>query len=337
MDILNKILPFALVLLLTGCYEDFTPDTDSRPVLCLNALVKAGEPITCEVSRTHLYSSVDECGDYSVADATVSIYVNGELKDDSYIASSGDRVRIVAESPMYGSAEAEVTVPEAVPVGDVKVDMEPVSLWKDDVPGYDMLASLSFNLKVEMEVDDPPLVENFYRLFFYYSYPSTEGEGDDGIWDASRPPLMNFNIGTFQYDAEPIFSEHIGVFESVMGGDAYGFTCFSDRQFEGRTYPLHLQFTGISYTVNSELFDEALMDCDMTVELISISRSYYNWANYLWHKDNGPLGDLSDSGLGEALCGYSNVSTGAGVVAAMAASSYKISFADFLKKEIFGE
>lgn len=45
----------------------------------------------------------------------------------------------------------------------------------------------------------------------------------------------------------------------------------------------------------------------------------------------GILGDLSDIGLAESKWGYSNVSTGAGVVAAQSSSKFTIDLKEFLK------
>lgn len=52
MAILRYIIPILSVFLLTGCYEDFNPEIDTKPVLCLNSLITAGKPI--EVDITHM-------------------------------------------------------------------------------------------------------------------------------------------------------------------------------------------------------------------------------------------------------------------------------------------
>lgn len=56
----------------------------------------------------------------------------------------------------------------------------------------------------------------------------------------------------------------------------------------------------------------------------------------MWHRDYGSLEELGNIGLGDPIWGYSNVSTGAGVVAAQSYTTYKLSLRDFLK-ESFSE
>lgn len=317
MAILRYICALFPALILTGCYEDFTPDVDTTPVLCLNSLITAGEPIKVNVSHTWLYTD-DGDSDHSVNDAVISIYANGMRQNTDYIPQAGDRIRIVAESNVYGSAEAEVTVPRPVPVCKLEWQTNLNDIWKSSIE-FEMLAHFGFNLNVELTIDDPVADENYYRLSY-------------NAFSKDIESVVSFSSGSFDYDSEPIFAEHIGVFESIMGGDSYGFTFFTDRQFSGRSYTLHLHYKGCSYFVNSQEWLPELLECGLVFTLHSVSRSYYSWANYLWQNDNGPLGDISDAGLGDPLRGYSNVSTGAGVVAAQSVSTYTLDLKDFIEQ-----
>lgn len=331
MAVLKKIVFILLpVVLMTGCYEDFNPDIDIEPVLCMNSLITAGKPIEVQVSRTWLFTDDNLSNDHSVSDAIIHIYANGEKKGEDYIPMEGDHIRIVAESKEYGIAEAEVTVPYSVRINDLRWQPMAVETWRDDAGEWAMSGGVSFNLRAEMDIPDNPDTEDYYRVSYLSFYHSGDYYPDDW-WNELG---ATFTMGTFQYDAEPIFSEHIGVFESVMGGDSYGFTFFTDRQFSGATYTLHLQFTKAGYNVKSAQWDPELLDCGYTFTLHSISKSYYDLENYIWQCDNGPFADLSEIGFGEPIWGYSNVSTGAGVVAAEAFSSYTINLEDFIKTSL---
>lgn len=325
MAILRYILPIFATTLLTGCYEDFSPEVDTRPVLCLNSLITAGEPIEVKVSRTWLYNDKEAQRDHSVHDATVTIFANGKIVGPDYLPAEGDRIGIVAESPTYGSASAEVVVPFATPIGKVKVTPVVTDIWEgdEDFFHYEMFADIRFNLNIEMDVDDPAGIDNYYHFGYNWSGPLAP----DGS------PM--FFIGQFEYDAEQIFKEHIGVFETIMGNDeATSFVFFTDRQFAGKTYTLHLNYTDNVYRVKSLMYDESLLDCEVTLYLTTVSQSYYNWAVYKWNADEGILGDLSDIGLAEPKWGYSNVSTGAGVVAAQSSAKHTVDLKDFLKNAI---
>lgn len=325
MAILRYILLLLVASLLAGCYEDFTPEIDTKPVLCLNSLITAGEQIEVNVSHTWMYNDKEAQRDHSVHDATVTILANGKIVGADYIPAEGDKIRIMAESPTYGSATADVTLPFASPIGKVKVTPVVTDIWKgeDDFFDYEMLADITFNLDIEMDVNDTADVDNYYH-FVYEWFVSAAADGS--------PALL---YGNFEYDAEPIFKEHIGVFETIMGNDEdTNFVFFSDRQFTGKTYTLHLKYTDNRFQVKFEQYDESLLDCGINLYLTTVSPSYYNWAVYKWNADEGILGDLSDIGLAESKWGYSNVSTGAGVVAAQSSAKYTIDLKEFLERII---
>lgn len=311
---------------LCGCYEDFCPDVDIKPVLCMNSLITTGNPIDVKVTRTRLYTD-DNLADYTVADAVVSIYVDGKLADQDYIPCEGDNIRIVAESKVYGMAEAEVTVPYAVPAKSLKYVPVLTDSWQTEFSDGTKTGKLWFNLSVDMEIEDPRSEDNYYRLSMIGFNDGREEEDSE-----SYSKFVSFYPGEFKYEAEPIFSEHIGVFESVLGNSSYGVTFFTDRQFSGKNYTLHLAFENGSYRMtmyngwNPELFE-----CGIEVALHTVSKSYYNWMNYLWQRDEGFLGDLSDIGLADPIWGYSNVSTGAGVVAAQSYKVYTINLKEFIE------
>lgn len=314
--------------MLIGCTEDFIPNIDVTPVLCINSLVAAGEPITVKITRSWLYTD-DSADDCDVKDATVTIYANGNVVDDQYIPDYGDTIRIVANSPTYGSAEAEVNVPAPVPVRiDWKADVKSRSI--DDTNMYGIIV---FDLKIDVEVQDPAEIDNYYKYEYSVFLPEITrdeltDENGDIIW--AEYPSVSLSLGMLQYDEEPIFSEHIGAFDSVTGSDSFGFTYFTDRQFAGKTYTLHLNYPDCTFFVHSTNWRPELLECGVNVTLNSISQSLYNWANYFWQQDEGIIGALGDIGLGDPLYGYSNVSTSAGVVAALSSSSSDIDLSGFL-------
>lgn len=328
MAILRYIFPITLLTLLTGCYETFEPKIDTEPVLCINSLITAGEPIEIEVTHTWVFNNEYESNNHSVDDAVISIYVNGTLQNEDYIPKEGDDIRIVAESGKYGSAEASVTVPEAVPISALEFTPEILSIWKNEE--QPMSESLSFNMKIAMKIVDPHLSDDFFRLDYVWKSPSAGEEDSDDDFNAPQLTYATFYPGTFDEDAEPIFKEHIDVFESVMGNDYDIMMIFSDRQFSGKDYTLNLHFNNASYHVDAPDYDSGLYDCSMVFTLATVSRSYYSRALYVWQRDMGIIGDLGDLGFAEPMWGYSNVSSGAGVVAAQSFATYTLSLKEFL-------
>lgn len=320
MGILKKLSILLLVILPGGCYDDFTPKIDVKPVLCLNARICAGEAIEPSVTRTWLYTDVVGEEDHFVKDSHTQIYVDGEAVDATYIPKEGDRIRIVADSPTYGKAESEVRVPSKPVIKEVKWKAEVNSAAAGSDTNEKMTGWVNFNILVELTIDDSA-EDNYYNLSYHgYNY---------NPYDYSY-----FKLGQLQYDAEPIFSEHISVFESFYGADAYGFTFFSDRQFAGGSYTLTLQFSNLYFSVSSPKYDEKYFDLGMVLYLSSISDSFYKYALYQWQVTDGIVGDLGDVGLGDPIWGYSNVSTGAGVVAAESYTHYTIDLHDFIKQTL---
>lgn len=316
MAILRKIYPILLLPILAGCEEVFTPDMSYTQVLCINSLITAGEPIEIEMSKSRLYT--DNASKSVVTDVDTRIYVDGELQLNSYIPNEGDNIKIVAESSSIGRAESDVTIPAAIPTPKITWTSSDAYSYTDDAGKY---VYVNFKLNVELTIEDP-CIENYYKLS-YFTTPDVEIE-NDGY------ELHVMSIGDFKYDMEPIFSEHIGIFESIMGGDSYGFTFFTDRQFNGKSYTLHLQFDNCHFTYRKD----DIPDCMVHFVINCISPSYYNWANYAWQRDNGTLSELSDYGFGDSIWGYSNVSSGAGVVAAQSQSIGTIDLTDFIKETI---
>jgi hypothetical protein len=345
MDILKKIYLLPLALLVTSCYEEIDINVAKDYKLCLNSVITAGEPIEVDVTHTWLYTDESANNNHAVTDATLAIYANGELKDADYLPQKGDVIRIVANSPTYGSAEAEVTVPMSVPV-TFDWSLTPTSFWMGEDEEYSFETSIGFNLNATMVISDTAGVDNYYR--FSYNDTTNDGytngndnsdnnnSGDDNYYDGLGETYYNLYVGLLDKDIEPIFSEHIGTFEEVSGSEVGRFLFFTDRQFSGKSYTLHLCFKDGGYSLYTNDFSEDKLDFYVTMTLTTMSQSYYNWANYLWQIGEGMLGDLSDVGLADGMGGYSNVSTGAGVVVAQTRKTFTINLKDTLKN-IFAE
>ena len=70
------------------------------------------------------------------------------------------------------------------------------------------------------------------------------------------------------------------------------------------------------------------------ITLNSLSESYYKHVLSVWVSNDGISGILGGVGLGDPTWESSNVSTGAGVIAAVAPSTIKIPFGPFFEKGI---
>lgn len=337
MDILKKLAYICLpVFILTGCYSDFNPDEYSKPVLCLNSVISAGQPIDVSVTRTWRYNEPVDRENREVKDAQISIYVNGLPKPSDYIATEGDEIRIVAESHEYGIAEASVKIPYSIPIKELEFIPYSVSCkkWnKNEYTGYDEFgAYVNFDLEVRLKVEDKRAERDYLRLGINtYSFGWQVEDSDDTGSEDSPQSYAYLTLGELDYNSDIIFKEHIGITDSVLGGYETTQLFFTDRMFSQDAYCISLKFYGAYFEASGREFEDALLDCGIKFTLLTVSESYYNRMNYLWQKNSGMLGELSDLGLADAVWGYSNVSTGAGVVVAKTAYTYDFNLRDFLK------
>ncbi|MDE6291120.1 MAG: DUF4249 domain-containing protein [Muribaculaceae bacterium] len=305
--------------------------------MCLNSVIIAGEPVTVSVEHTWRYNDPNGSNDHKVEDAEVAVYANGELTGTGYLAKEGDEIRIVAESEIYGRAEATVKVPHAVSIENVDFISSVSAAWCDEQEGF--TADLRFNFEARLMISDGTSDDEYFRLGYSpYSQEWIEDENQNKQdLDEDLTGYSSYlSPGILDYNSDPIFSEHIGIVESMLGGNENLWLFFTDRMFSGRDYTMTLRFDDAWFSASGPEFDETLFDCSITFELMSISRSYYDRMNYLWQKNSGMIGELSEIGLANPVCGYSNVSTGAGVVVARPLSTYRLPLKDFLLDALEG-
>lgn len=331
----NILFALSGSVFLTGCYTDFTPDIDTHPVLCINSLITAGESISVDVTRSWVYTDIKGEEEHDVKDAVVTLYANEMLVNSDYLPKEGDRIRICVHSRFYGDADADVTVPFAPAVDDVM--LTPV-LVEGRVQDYtdSFITTLTFDMGLKFTISDSPESIDYYHYALdYYSENEMPDDLSGVLGEDCNVSFCNLSEGSIIYKAEPIFSVHISEVDAVMGADVDGFTFFTDRQFSGASYKMNILYQNAQAIIrcSPDNIDE-ICDAGYIVSLSSVSESYYSWFSYAWQSYSGSIGDLSQVVLSEPLKGYSNVSTGAGVVAARAVTRIKIPLDKFLIENV---
>lgn len=349
MDILKKLIPvFFTVLLLTGCYSDIDLDVKSNPVLCLNSLITPGDSIHLQVTRTWEWTENYYYTDTElyVEDAEVAIYVNGNFIQKmtsrvynieyaapwdkpitaftcDYIPKSGDVIRFEAKSQKYGEANAEVTVPYPVKID--KIDYN-ILYFSEMESGYLKGKKYSMSLELKAWFTDPEDTTDYYKLV----YPN------DIYWlrtdiDKEENPIGVITCSEIDESSEPLLTEHVSVLESILS-ETSGYTIFSDRQISGKSYPLHISIGRLSIDLDYPYDESIYEDMGINIILKRISASYYNHVLSVWIANDGISGILGNVGLNEPVYALSNVSTGAGVIAADAPYEYKVLIKDLIEK-----
>lgn len=328
---IRYIIFLFLSILLTGCITDFDPDIESKSVVCINANAKVDEEFIIYVTHTWYWTDKKNSQSLDIKDAEVILYVNDvelerpqystwEIEEPSYISPNmgstirsgyktayipkpGDRIRIVVHSVDYGDAEGEVTVPYPVAIDDVKIHSQ------IDLRKYDEYTFYEGNSLLKVSFTDPADITNYYMVSGGLNWGETSFGGD---------------MAHLRYDADPIFTEHVSSLESAIS-ETYGYTIFSDRQIAGKTYPLHIRVDDIHYGIMNDLGFES-NGSYISLSLNSISESYYRHVISVWESNDGINGILGDVGLADPVWECSNVSSGAGVISAIAPSTIRIPF-----------
>lgn len=340
LSLIARTLSALIVLPLCSCFQDFEPDIKTTPVVCLNSLVTEGELIKLSVTRTWRWSEGNLHDDEATVlkDAEVKLYVNDRYQEtlryteepaldfnetdkyyylSSYCPAIGDRLRFEVSTSGYGDAHAEVEIPEKVDISDVRHQVRITDRNENADATY---VECMFDLSMKVGFDDPAGKENYY--VFELSQTRPEGHIENGLY---IPPDYYENvICSFDVDLEPLFSEHISPLESIIS-DNYGWTVFSDRQIEGRHYSLNIVCDNVMYQYNATQKPEtADHSATIDIRLCSISKSYYDFMISLWQAEQGVSGALGGVGLGNPVWEKSNVSTGAGIIAARTVSTVRL-------------
>lgn len=227
-----------------------------------------------------------------------------------YIPKCGDKIRLEAESDEYGSAWAEVMVPQTVEIDSVDYT---ISNFEDR--NSTLSEFYIFDMNLSMWFSDPGNETNYY-MFDTSSSGYFKGEDDRGI---EYKESVTFRDET----DDPLFTEHVSAIDHVLA-ETSGYSFFSDRQISGKSYPLHVRLEAVSYQIDNRLATPDMENSYISLILYSISPSYYRHVISVWAANDGIVGSLGDVGLAEPVFAASNVSTGAGVVSAFTKYEYKL-------------
>lgn len=342
-----------LPLLTTGCTSEFEPNLPSKEVLCLNSVITSGEPVEVQVTHTWHFSSGNPRDDFDVdvAEAEIELTVNGVTYTDfiydtdhkdsfgnlrpiyrcDYRPAPGDVLELRAYHKNYGEATACVTMPDAVEFTDVDISVD----WEKY---FDSTYVNGYKLYIDMVAafTDPGETSNYYAVEFGYRNPDPiPSDVLVNTWNGEQE-YVNYACSLTDFyptfESEPLFSEYISPLESVFGASNWGYTVFSDRTIDGMTYPLRAKSdTSVLYILNPEHI-ESLYHLPVWIKLSNITNDYYDYVLSVWENANGLHGTLGSLGLSDPVFVHSNVSTGAGIVAARTVTQYEVDLAPWLRE-----
>jgi hypothetical protein len=307
---MHRFSAYLLIILIisTSCKkirDDLLPEGITR--MYCQSILTPGSAISVCVGRT---TGITINAPHYIDDATVLLYINGNLADSLTNDSNGTyksdefpvvgnlyTIEVIKEDTITGSS----TVPDSTKIIEPKIEFP---------TGYDAVNEQYYG-QLSFEIRDNPNVENFYEVLiftrtqndltntFYYQYYNDPNY-------IILPDKVVQNEGDWDYSPTTLF--------------------FSDQLFNGKKQQISFSIAS-GYGIINDVWTSNLEE-NGYVLLRSISKEYYLYRKfYTRHSFNSQIHSDGIRNLlftGEPLDMYTNVEGGLGIVAAFSSTINKI-------------
>ena len=302
-----KHLLYTLLLgvFLTSCYRKIDLDEyRTTPKMVINSVVSPDTVVMASITRTWFYP--DKKPYVNLPHAHVELYINNQYIEtmqwktlnnprnpdqpdtlflSNTIPAEGDRIKIVASTPEYGTVTAEDIIPKKVAIKNASHTIKKGNgVYQGTISDY-------FEIYYEVTFDEFPEKNNYYLAKItqiktgYYGYYETEIDYID-----------------------PVFKEQDAILDESMafnGLEKRGGALFTDQSINGQTYTLQIKET----TAELDETEQRI------ISIYSLSESYFLYLLSLQKIAGSTLeGGLGNIGLAEPLWVYSNVEGGTGIL-----------------------
>lgn len=302
-----KHLLYTLLLgvFLTSCYRKIDlNEYRTTPKMVINSVVSPDTVVMASITRTWFYP--DKKPYVNLPHAHVELYINNQYIEtmqwktlnnprnpdqpdtlflSNTIPAEGDRIKIVASTPEYGTVTAEDIIPKKVAIKNASHTIKKGNgVYQGTISDY-------FEIYYEVTFDEFPEKNNYYLAKItqiktgYYGYYETEIDYID-----------------------PVFKEQDAILDESMafnGLEKRGGALFTDQSINGQTYTLQIKET----TAELDETEQRI------ISIYSLSESYFLYLLSLQKIAGSTLeGGLGNIGLAEPLWVYSNVEGGTGIL-----------------------
>ena len=320
-----KHLLYTLLLgvFLTSCYRKIDLDEyRTTPKMVINSVVSPDTVVMASITRTWFYP--DKKPYVNLPHAHVELYINNQYIEtmqwktlnnprnpdqpdtlflSNTIPAEGDRIKIVASTPEYGTVTAEDIIPKKVPIKNASHTIKKGNgVYQGTISDY-------FEIYYEVTFDEFPEKNNYYLAKItqiktgYYGYYETEIDYID-----------------------PVFKEQDAILDESMafnGLEKRGGALFTDQSINGQTYTLQIKET----TAELDETEQRI------ISIYSLSESYFLYLLSLQKIAGSTLeGGLGNIGLAEPLRVYSTVEGGTGILGGNQHSETTITLNNLSKK-----
>ena len=302
-----KHLLYTLLLgvFLTSCYRKIDlNEYRTTPKMVINSVVSPDTVVMASITRTWFYP--DKKPYVNLPHAHVELYINNQYIEtmqwktlnnprnpdqpdtlflSNTIPAEGDRIKIVASTPEYGTVTAEDIIPKKVAIKNASHTIKKGNgVYQGTISDY-------FEIYYEVTFDEFPEKNNYYLAKItqiktgYYGYYETEIDYID-----------------------PVFKEQDAILDESMafnGLEKRGGALFTDQSINGQTYTLQIKET----TAELDETEQRI------ISIYSLSESYFLYLLSLQKIAGSTLeGGLGNIGLAEPLRVYSKVEGGTGIL-----------------------
>lgn len=320
-----KHLLYTLLLgvFLTSCYRKIDLDEyRTTPKMVINSVVSPDTVVMASITRTWFYP--DKKPYVNLPHAHVELYINNQYIEtmqwktlnnprnpdqpdtlflSNTIPAEGDRIKIVASTPEYGTVTAEDIIPKKVAIKNASHTIKKGNgVYQGTISDY-------FEIYYEVTFDEFPEKNNYYLAKItqiktgYYGYYETEIDYID-----------------------PVFKEQDAILDESMafnGLEKRGGALFTDQSINGQTYTLQIKET----TAELDETEQRI------ISIYSLSESYFLYLLSLQKIAGSTLeGGLGNIGLAEPLRVYSKVEGGTGILGGNQHSETTITLNNLSKK-----
>lgn len=262
-----KHLLYTLLLgvFLTSCYRKIDLDEyRTTPKMVINSVVSPDTVVMASITRTWFYP--DKKPYVNLPHAHVELYINNQYIEtmqwktlnnprnpdqpdtlflSNTIPAEGDRIKIVASTPEYGTVTAEDIIPKKVPIKNASHTIKKGNgVYQGTISDY-------FEIYYEVTFDEFPEKNNYYLAKItqiktgYYGYYETKIDYID-----------------------PVFKEQDAILDESMafnGLEKRGGALFTDQSINGQTYTLQIKET----TAELDETEQRI------ISIYSLSESYF--------------------------------------------------------------
>lgn len=314
-------------LFFVSCYKEVDlDDYRTPPKMVINSTVSTDTVVMASVTRTWFFPETTPY--VNLPHAKVDLYINGQYIEtlqwktlynpgrpeqpdtlflSNTVPTAGDRVRITASTPEYGTATAEDVIPQEVTVKDVKYTLRKgAGIYQETYSDY-------YEIFYEVTFDELPEKNNYYLARVTYDI-------DDYYYGPIR------EIADVDY-IDPVFKEPDAILDGSLGFNGLekrGGALFTDQSINGQTYTLQMKETATKLEETEQ----------RTISIYSLSEAYYLYLLSLQKVAGSTLeGGLGNIGFAEPLRVYSNVEGGTGILGSSRHSYMKITLNNNISKK----